>query len=63
MFTAQSIPSRVGQTAFEMEPGNLHLAANSWNQHEQPCICILKVKEQHDTPIRLRVAMHEAMFS
>jgi hypothetical protein len=45
MSTAQSIPSRVGQTAFEMEPGNLHLAANSWNQHEQPCICILKVKE------------------
>src|SRR4029077_3149438 len=63
MSTAQSIPSRVGQTAFEMEPNNLHLAANSWNQHEQPRICILKVKEQHNTPVRLRVAMHEPVFS
>ncbi len=56
---AQSIPPRVGQTAFEVEAGNLHLAANSWNQHEQPRICIFKVEEQHNTPVRLRVAMHE----
>src|SRR5438874_13235252 len=60
---AQSIPPRVGQTAFEVEPGNLHLAMNSRNQHEQPRICILKVEEQHNAPVRLGVAMHERLFS
>src|SRR5437764_14237300 len=59
----QSIPPRVGQTAFEVEPGNLHLAMNSRNQHEQPRICIVKVEEQHNAPVRLGVAMHEPLLS
>ena len=41
----ESIPPRIGQAAFQVEPRNLHLAANSRNQHEQPRICILKVEE------------------
>jgi hypothetical protein len=60
---AQSIPPRVGQAAFQVEPGNLHLAANSRNQHEQPRICIIKVEEQHNAPVCLGVAMHESLFS
>src|SRR5437773_15002 len=59
----QSTPPRIGQAALQVEPRNLHLAANSRNQHEQPRICILKVEEQHNTPVRLRVAMDETVFS
>ena len=59
----ESIPPRVGQAAFQVEPCNLHLAANSRNQHEQPRICTLKVEEQHNAPVCPGVAMHEPLFS
>ena len=58
-----SILLRISQTAGEMKARHVAFAANSRNQHRHARIGILKIKEQHDAPVGLGIAMDEPVFA
>src|SRR5882672_4675179 len=56
-----SIPLRIAQPTRQLKPRNVAFAANTRNQHHHAGIDLLKIKEQHNAPIRLRIAMDKPM--
>jgi hypothetical protein len=54
-----SILPRIGQTAGKVEARDVSFSANARNQHHHARVALLKIEEQHDASVHLRIAMDE----